>query len=200
MLKFVDITDCNDDLLIPWLDLYETSFPPEERVLVSSFLQLLKERAKGDYPDSYMQAVLDDDVRMVAAIRFDVVREFGATYFWYMAVDPSVRNRGIGSACFDEVVRRATEAGTRAMVLEVEMPDHSPDQEMSARRIGFYRRHGAAMLTGIEYMQSVGPHQPAIPMHIMILPIEPVTPQEAFDMVHSLFGNAIKQVGELRLE
>lgn len=200
MLTFVDITDCNDDLLIPWLDLYETSFPPEEKVLVSSFLELLKEKAKGEYPDSYIQAVLDEDARMVAALRFDIVREFGATYFWYMAVDPSVRNRGIGSACFNEVVRHATGAGTRAMVLEVEMQDHSPDPQMSDRRLGFYRRHGAAMLTEIEYMQSVGPHQPAIPMHIMIRPIESVTPQEAFDMVHSLFGDAIRQVGELGLE
>lgn len=200
MLRFVDITDANDDLLIPWLDLYETSFPPEEKVLVSSFLQFLKEKANGEYPDSHMQAVLDEDARVVAAIRFDIVREAGATYFWYMAVDPSVRNRGIGSACFNEVVRQATEGGTRAMVLEVEMPDHSPDPEISARRIGFYRRHGATMLTGIGYMQSVGPHQPAIPMHIMILPIEPVTPQEAFDMVQLLFGDAIKQVGELGLE
>ena len=28
----------DDDLLFPWLDLYETAFPPTEKVLVSSFL------------------------------------------------------------------------------------------------------------------------------------------------------------------
>lgn len=200
MLRFVDITDPNDDLFVPWLELYETAFPPEEKVLVSSFLSLLKSKANGDYPDSYIQTVLDEESNVVAALRFDIVHDLRATYFWYMAVDPALRNRGIGSMCFEEVQRRATEANTQVMVLEVEMSGHSPDPEMSARRIGFYRRHGAKQLTGIDYTQSVGPHQPAIPMHIMIRPIEPITPQEAFNIVRGLFGDTVKQIGELGLE
>jgi ribosomal protein S18 acetylase RimI-like enzyme len=201
MLRFVDITDANDDLLMPWLDLYETSFPPEEKVLVSSFLQLLKDKAKGEYPDSHMQAVLDDEGRFVALLRFDLINDPGATYLWYIAVHPDARSGGIGSACFQEVVRRATEAGLRAVVFEVEIPDHSADperQDCARRRIEFYRRMDCLLLTGIHYMQRVT-NQPAIPMYTMIRPIEPVTPQEAFEMVTALL-DGVTQVGELGLE
>lgn len=38
MISLVEICDLTDPLLLPWLDLYETAFPPGERVLVSHVL------------------------------------------------------------------------------------------------------------------------------------------------------------------
>ena len=40
-LFFVPIEDLHDELLLPWLDLYETAFPPTERVLISTILENL---------------------------------------------------------------------------------------------------------------------------------------------------------------
>ena len=200
MLNFIDITDPNDDLFMPWLDLYETSFPPEEKVLVSSFLWILKEKAKGTRPNSHIQAVLDEQDTFVAAIRFDLGKEPGIAYGWYIAVHPNARNRGIGSECFNEVVRRASDAGLRAFVFEVEAPEHFDDperQKLARRRIEFYRRQGALLLGGVRYIQQII-NQPAIPLNIMIKPIEPVTPQEALEMAQKLFDN-VTQVGELTL-
>lgn len=201
MLKFIDITDPNDDLFSDWLDLYETSFPPEEKILVSSFLWILKEKAKGTRADSHIQAVLDEQNTVVAALRYDLGKELGIAYGWYIAVHPDARNRGIGAECFNEVIRRASEVGLRAFVFEVEVPEHFDDperEELARRRIDFYRRQGALLLGGVRYIQQIR-NQPAIPLHIMVVPIEPIAPQEALEMAQKLFDN-VTQVGELTLE
>jgi len=200
-LRFVEITDANDDLFSDWLDLYETSFPPEEKVLVSEFIELLKEKAKGTRPNSHIQAALQND-RFVALLRYDLGKEPGIAYLWYLAVHPDARNTGVGAACFDEVVRCAQEAGMRGVAFEVETCEHCADperRELAERRVEFYKRQGSHLLGGIEYAHSVGPHQPEIPMHIMVRPIEPITAVEAFEMARSLFGDAVAQVGELEL-
>lgn len=199
-LTFVELTDINDALLPAWLDLYETSFPPEEKILVSDFLLMLKEKARGEWEHSHMMAALDSEGKLVGILRFDALLDGDMACLWYLAVAPEARGRGMGSACLEEALRRCREAGARAAVLEVEIPDQAPDPEFARRRIEFYRRHGALMLQGIHYLQSVGPHQPAIPMHIMVHQFGLVTPQQAFGFVRGLFGDrAVTQVGELGL-
>lgn len=199
MLEFHEIELVNDPLLVPWLELYETAFPPEERILVSSFLAVLHEKANGNYPDSHMQAVTDDE-RFVALLRYDLVKERGAAYLWYIAVQPDTRGGGIGSACFSEVVRLATEAGLPAVVFEVEIPGETEEplrRECAARRIEFYRRLGCRTLGGINYIQRIR-NQPELPMHIMVRPIREVTPRQVFEMANALLGG-VEQTGKLEL-
>ena len=198
-LRFVEITDANDDLFSDWLDLYETSFPPEEKVLVSEFIDLLEEKAKGARPNSHIQAALQND-RFVALLRYDLGKEPGIAYLWYIAVHPDARSGGIGSACFNEVVGRAQEAQLRAVVFEVEIPEHLDDverRECARRRIEFYRRQGALVLGGIRYIQRL-PNQPEIPLHIMVRPMEAVTARQAFEMAQLLFDD-VTQIAELEL-
>lgn len=200
-LEFVEIDGVDHDLLPDWLDLYEVSFPPEEKVLVSSFLRLLRAKSAGRKQESCMLAALDGTGEMVGIMRFDADSDTHIAYFWYLAIRPETRSRGLGSACFSEVLKRATEAGMRALVFEVEIPEEQPNpehRELAQRRIGFYRRQGAMLLGGIHYVHSVGPHQPEVLMHIMVRPIEPVSPREAFDMAKTLF-DGVTQVGELTL-
>lgn len=200
MLQFVDIESASDELLIPWIELYEIAFPPEERILVAQFLKLLHAKARGEYAESHIQAVVDKDGRFVALLRYDLIRDRKSAYLWYLAVHPDARSGGIGAQCFAHVVSRAEEAGLRALVWEVEMPEHLEDEtkrELARRRIAFYRRQGALMLTGIHYIQQVA-YQPGTPMHIMVRPIEQVTPQEVFELANRLLGG-VEQVGELGL-
>jgi len=200
MLTFVDIGDPTDKLFDAWLDLYQASFPPEERIPASDFVRLLREKAAGTRPNSHIQAVLDQSGEFVALLRYDLGKEPGIAYLWYLAVDPAARGGGIGSECFSEVVRRAEEGRLRAVVFEVEIPEHfdNPERrEFARRRIEFYRRQGALVLRGIRYIQQL-PGQPPIPLHIMVRPIESVSAQEAFEMARKLFDN-VTQVGELEL-
>lgn len=199
-LQFVEITDANDELFQKWLDLYEIAFPPEERVPVSWFLRLIGDKRQGASPNSHIQAVLDGSGCFVGLLRYDLCDQPGVAYLWYIAIVPEARGAGIGAACFNEVVRRASEAGLRAVLFEVEIPDHFDDpnrRDNARRRIEFYRRLGALLLTGTSYIQRV-PNQPEIPLHIMVRPIKPVTAREAFEMARLQLDD-VTQIGELDL-
>jgi ribosomal protein S18 acetylase RimI-like enzyme len=169
-------------------------------VWISSFLWLLAEKRAGNRPNSHIQAVLDETGQFAAMLRYDLGKEPGIAYLWYIAVHPDARGGGIGSACFNEVVRRAQEAGLRGVIFEVEVPEHFDDPERrrnACRRIEFYRRQGALVLTGIRYIQQLR-NQPPIPLHIMVRPIENITPGEALEIAQRLFDD-VTQVGELEL-
>ena len=202
-LRFIEIDRVDHELLPDWLNIYECSFPPEEKVLVSCFFGLLQKKYAGDMADSHMLAAVDDEAGVVGILRFDIDRDSRIAYLWYLAAREDLRGRGLGSKCFDEVVDRAKEAGIRALVWEVEMPEQQFElghREFAERRISFYKRHGGKLLRGIQYIHTVGPHQPRILMNIMVCPIEPISPQDAFNVARILFGEYVMQIGELTLE
>jgi len=199
-LKFVEITDINDDLLLPWLRLWETAFPPVERILVSDLLKVLKDKARGLSVYDHLIAALDESGKFVGLIQYEIWPEISLALFWYLAVDPDIRGRGLGAKCYAEVKRRAKEAGAKALLFEVELPEESDDPELARRRIEFYRRQGALLLSGIRYLQFIGTHQPVVPMHIMLHPFEPMTPRQAFGLARKVFGDYVTQTGELELK
>ena len=199
-LHVTEITDLDDDLLLPWLDLYETAFPPSERMLVSFYLRLLREKRDGLHPEHHLLAVQHEDV-FVGLAHYVLVMEHQLAWLWMFAVTPEARNQGVGAAIYADVVRRLP-AGTIALLLEVERPDlaHTEtERQLAERRIAFYRRQSAQLLEGVHYVQSVGPHQPPLPMHVMIHPLQPLKADAAFRFAHMAFGDAITQTGELAL-
>jgi GNAT superfamily N-acetyltransferase len=202
-IRFVEILNLNDHLLPAWLDLYETAFPPVERLLVSNHLKVLRAKAEGNALDIHLLSVLDGSGELVGIARYRLLQEVRANYFEYMAVRDSARNRGIGSRIYREVVSRSREAGMRGMLLEVETPENAPspaESQLAARRIGFYRRHGASLLKGIHYLHTVGPHQPKMPMHIMVHCLTAMSAEQAFDFAKSALGSALSRTGAISLE
>jgi len=202
-LRILEITDINDDLLLPWLDLYEVSFPPEEKVLVSMHLNAIKKKANGQATDIHFLACVDPSGRLAACICYDINREHAVLHVQYLAVLQEMQCMGIGSICYDEICKRAREEGLSSIILELEIPEHAKstnESSLAMRRICFYRRHGAYLLKGIDYIQNVGSHQPPMPMHIMVHPFCPMDANDAFHLAKGIFGNAISQTGSLTLE
>jgi GNAT superfamily N-acetyltransferase len=217
-LRFLELTSLQDDLLLPWLDLYETAFPAAERVLVSKHLLALK--GVPDVPgEHHMLAALDGNASFAGLARYQVLPDLGAAYLWYLATAPELRNQGVGTKFYQEIVRRVTGpagwAGLRALVIEVEIPARAGEGEgvagaaensavaaeraLAQRRIAFYRRQGARLMEGIHYLQSVGRHQAPIPMHIMFHAFGALDAAQAFALARSLWGDQVSQVGKLRL-
>jgi len=199
-LHVTEITDPDDDLLLPWLDLYEIAFPPPERMLVSFYLRLLRQKRDGLHPDHHLLAVRRVGV-FVGLAHYVIIIEQRLAWLWMFAVTPEARNQGLGAAIYGDIVRRLP-AGTVAMLLEVERPDLAQieaERRLAERRIAFYRRQGALLLEGVYYVQSVGPHQPPLPMHVMIHPLQPLNTETAFRFAHTVFGDAITQTGTLSL-
>lgn len=197
-LSYQEITCLADPNLLPWLDLYETAFPPSERILVSAVLQNLLSRENGEDVYTHLLAVVNASGKVVGMAMYTFSEELQLAYLWYLAVDPRLRSQGIGARIYRELLRQVREVHLKALVFEVEIPERE-NSVNSLRRIHFYRRQGAFLLEGIHYMQHVGWHQEPIPMHVMVHPMQALTPQEAFNLANSLFDGSVEQVGELQL-
>jgi len=201
-ITFREITGLQDDLLLPWLDLYETAFPPNEKVLVSHFLALLKMKGKGKDTCDYMLAGVDAAHKLLGLACYQLMPAIGAAVLWYLAIHPEARNRGLGGEFYDHVVDVIDKTLYQALLLEVEIPEsfkNDEERKRAARRIGFYRRHGAYLLEGVDYMQFIGWHCPPTPMHIMVHPLRVLNAPAGFALAKGYAGEALKQSGRLKL-
>lgn len=118
-------------------DLYETSFPADERRDFEIWLQILKTR-----PEFNVFAIYDDGdvVGFISVWQWEAWR-----YVEHFAVDATRRGGGIGAVAF----RQLLSMNTRPLILEVE----SPTDDISCRRVAFYERLGLTLHSDYEYIQ-----------------------------------------------
>lgn len=202
-IQIHEIESITDDLLLQWIDLYETAFPPRERVLVSDHLRLLRNKELGRNKHEHILAAVDDNGDLAGMARYEIVAKCSTAYLWYLAVNAECRNRGMGVAIYKDIAARVQADGAKSIIFEVEIPQEASSQdeaEFAKRRIGFYRRLGAKVLTGIIYIQSVGPHQPSIPMHLMIHSFFEQDAEDAYNLAACMFGDSLTRNGPIGLE
>jgi len=201
-LTLTELTSRSDDLLLPWLDLYETAFPPPLKMLVSSLLNILRDKERGIPGSKTLLAALDGQ-SLVGLAAYDLLAlaDYAVCSLWYLAVTPEARNHGVGAWLYHAVLARVS---SPVMLIEVEMPEEAADmtqRQFAERRIAFYRRQGARRLLGVRYLQTVGPHQPLTPMFLMWHARCPFSPEEAFHIARSIFGSeSVSQIDSLTLE
>jgi GNAT superfamily N-acetyltransferase len=84
----------------------------------------------------------------------------GWIYLRYFVIDAARRGHGLGGRLWDLLTARLREDGYTLLVFDVEDPDEpgcGPDDHRDrARRIGFYARHGAAVLPVTGYRTPCG--------------------------------------------
>lgn len=112
--------------------LYESSFPPEERI---PFVDLRRGLASG------RNRLWLEDSALAFAVTTALATETADVLLEYIAVDPNQRSRGVGQSMILGLLRAL---GT-PIVLEVEEPAVSADPN-AARRIRFYERLGAQQI------------------------------------------------------
>lgn len=197
----VELYSRADRLLPDWLDMYELSFPFEERVLTSNFLRLLEKKERGEAQDMTLSALADSDGKLIGLAAYQIEPHLSAGFLWYIAISPTARGKGLGSEYYRQIVDKIFQSA-EVLLYEVEMPERSQDEgrrRNAERRILFYQRNGAALLSGIHYLQSVGSHAPPVPMHLMFHQRRPFTAQQAFELARHLFDDAVQQTGPLAL-
>ncbi|HNS63258.1 MAG TPA: GNAT family N-acetyltransferase [Anaerolineaceae bacterium] len=200
-IQLKPLTGLQDELLIPWLELYELAFPANERILVADILSLLKNSAALQH--EHLAGAVSAENEFLGLIWYSERPNRGVALLWYLAVLPSLRSRGVGAQMYRAMVQSLDPEQYTAVVYEVEKPAeaHSPEQaEFSRRRIEFYRRNGALLLGGVHYLQEVGSHVPPTPMHLMVHPLHPITPEQAFAICQPVFGQSLHQAGKLTLD
>ena len=196
-----EIAALEDELLLPWLDLYETAFPPQERVVVSTFLGFLHERAGGGSEHRHMLCLLDKSGGLVGIAFYTDSLECPASFLWYLATVPAIRGKGAGAFFFNAILSRLAQT-SQALFWDLECPalcGTEEDRSLAGRRIQFYQRLGAFLLEGIHYTVQANETLPPLTMELMLYPIAPLTPFEAFSLARRIFGDKIRQTGELAL-
>lgn len=197
-----ELTSIEDRYLFPWLDLFELSFEPGEKVLVSSILKVLRKKAQGEYGDHLLLAGLESDESFVGMSYLHLIENKRTGIIWYMAVLPELRGKGYGGSLYKLTIQKCRELEYDGVFLEVEIPELQQTQEkrvLAERRIGFYRRLGVRLLEGVEYWQEVGSHQPPTQMSLMFHPFNQPNPNQVYLLAKLLFRDSLSQTGDLRL-
>ena len=83
----------------------------------------------------------------------------------YFATDEAVRNRGIGGGLLRHIFAAH---GDAPILLEVETPPDLSCESVEARRIAFYRRHGARLAKGFHYLLPLKTEIAPPPMSVLI--------------------------------
>jgi len=131
--------------------LYNLSFPPEERRERADFLRIMRGNA------AFMALAAVDDKNFKGFVTFWRFPAF--CYIEHLAVQPAERGAGIGGDLLEMVKARTG----LPVVLEVE----TPVDELTRRRIGFYQRHGLR-LSDVAYRQPpYDAGKPWVPMRLM---------------------------------
>jgi GNAT superfamily N-acetyltransferase len=200
-ISLVPLRGLEDPHLLPWMELYELSFPPAQRLLISTMLAIARRQTRDDPQPEWLLTALAGEA-FAGLVHYATFPALGIAGLWGLATPPALRGQGLGAEIYMALRARLATEGYRVLLLEVERPDvveSEVGRQLAERRIGFYRRLGARLLTGIEYMQRVGPHQPPVPMHIMLDCDERCAPDVAFGWARALFHDAAQQTGELGL-
>ncbi len=208
-LSYRSIQSLSDQSYDSWLDIYQTSFPLTEQMLVSSFNSALREIEAQDASERSAEFLLaeTEEGEAVGISHYVYSEDCKMGLLWYIAVRSDIRSKGIGSQIYLESVRRLKSDHPEmiALMFEVEDPTHADNEEgnqLAHRRIGFYRRNGAKLVGGIHYLQSVG-WQPPIPMNLMIQPLNDafaITTENAFELIQCAFGADVERISEITLE
>ncbi len=200
-IRFHEIFTLEDPYYDDWLDLYQSAFPINEQMQVSSHNRILRQKMHGEAGNERLLAVIDADEKLIGMSRYTHEPKCKVVSLWYLAIHNTARNQGVGSRFYNEIVRRIKEDWPEsiAMILEVQNPAITLDPNERAfarRRIEFYWRNGAHLLGGIYYVQSTGWQEP-LPMHLMAHSIQgELAPGEAVSLAKCLFGAALKEIDE----
>ena len=194
------ITQIDDPALVQVMDIYQKAFPPEEQMLASFFIKILKD-------PSQKLAVVEADGLVRGFIQWQTYEPGSPCYLCYLAVDERYRGQGIGEYLYRFVLDQCDPDTMPAMLFEIEHPDearkHGPAAEtMALRRQGWYQRLGAKVIEGTHFICGTD-WFPGIPMKPMIHSVVPVSPQEAFDWAMEILADdnseKLRQMGELSL-
>ncbi len=118
-----------------------------------------KEGQKSLFNDSAYSVLVNQDVTAV----FGVWDLGDIRYIEHFATDESIRNKGLGSMLLDEFIK----GKDTPVILEAELPG----EEITDRRINFYKRHGFKF-NGYDYIQpSMGEGKNPVPLKMMSYPL-----------------------------
>lgn len=151
MIQLRRITDPGDKDLQQLMQLYEEAFPETERRNLEQLKHLV-----ADKKEMIFNAIESEGVLAGFFVYWDFTDFY---YLEYLAVYPEMRNQKIGQQLLQYVAEHLK--GIR--FLEVE----PPVDEMTTRRVNYYRRNGYEVVDKGYYQPSYDGRKPGLPLWIM---------------------------------
>jgi len=179
------VPDLSSPLFRPCSEVLRKSIPSSEQLSEQRLTELL---ARDDYR---MYALLLNGAVAATAILY-LPRAEDFVLLDYVAVRADLRNRGLGSMLFQEVVKTASRERPAASFLFFEVDDDrgvgDAAPSINRRRIEFYRRLGAKLLVNAEYVfpSSTGS---GVPMRLMVYRLRPET-----ELLQISVGRAVENI------
>jgi GNAT superfamily N-acetyltransferase len=180
--KVARINATAGDILDAVVRIYDASLPASERKPVEAI------RDMADRPDYRLIAATDEAGRTIGFAAVFVPPNETFALLEYLAVDESVRGRGVGAALFAGVVD-ALHGESRDLSLLVEVDadiEGAPDRDLRVRRQAFYRRLGCRRIADLDYELPLRTGGLPPPMHLFVHRRPDDPPRPRADLAHAL--------------
>lgn len=161
-LIFQQINDINDIYFNDAVNIYEKSFPANEKQSLSLIIKRIKDTT------SVLFVGLFNEKVVCMAMLWDF-KDSEFTLLDYLAVDEHLRNKKIGTFFFRFLKENSNGKG-KYIIIESEDYKFGSDNEIKKKRINFYLKNGSYVLDDIHYiMPSLNDSNPT-EMILMICP------------------------------
>ena len=141
LMKYAELSESQRDQA---LKLYSCSFPENERRPFNLLIENLSDQSY----EMFVYAPLGN----IDAIVFVYFTRSGKDALLdYFAVSPGKRGLGIGSHCFQLLVR-FLQSKKISLFMEVEDPKHGEERRVKEKRIEFYMQNGARLIKNYDYL------------------------------------------------
>jgi GNAT superfamily N-acetyltransferase len=150
------------------LDIYKTSFPSNQMRPVEKVVRMLKDDG------NYHLFIAANEASVVGISLLYVFKSLRIGLLDYLAVDSSYQGRGIGKQLFKFTIQKlySQTPGAIGLLLEIQKEGvHDlDDSPIMKDRIRFYRRLGAKVLDGVNYLLPSQTRGKPEEMYLMIVP------------------------------
>lgn len=154
------------------MEIYDTSFPPEEKRPHKQHIQLMKKN------NLYHFYTAMEEQTVIGIIILWKLQKF--IFLDYLATLPNVRNKGYGK----RIVEQLKKLVDNTIILEVELPDN----DLTKRRIDFYTRLGFNLLDFPYYMPQY--NNPKEKFAMLLMSSETIDQSVCKDIMHEIHTNA----------
>lgn len=200
-----EISQQNDPRWEAWKQIYNISFPVNEKVKEEYFLSIMDQKSRDEgFHKHILSYNFNNNSNIEGIAYYEVFQELKTAFLWYIATDVAVRGRGFGSYIYQDLCQSLRDSGINMLVFEVEIPSTSEDtlvsnHLMARRRVEWYLRQGAQILEGIEYYQTVDAEIEPIKMWILVHLFSQLDVDQVFATCSDILGESFSKTGTLYL-
>lgn len=170
LMPVLNSSDLSKDLK----QIYNSSFPPDERRVWQKMKELLQH-------SNFILSQVFDNQELIGLISIWNLQKF--VFIEHFAICESKRSKGMGSQALELVIAE----NVKTIIVEVE----EPITDDARRRIAFYERLGFSVFDGIYYQPPYSPNKNKVKMLLMSFP-ERILPLE-FDEIKTRIYREVYQ-------